>query len=716
MQNLKNNEILRLPVTQVRGIGSWHARHLKQLGIETIEDLLRHFPLRYEDFTNIKKISAIKVGEICTVFATVKKISVRRTWKKKMFLTEAILDDGSGVVRAVWFNQPFLKKNIPQNAQVSISGKIDTNEEGLYFSNPSYEIITGKEIRNFRHTGGLVPIYPETQGITSRMLRYYIQPLLEHITHLQDYLPQELLRRVGLMDFQTAIREIHFPSSIENAKRAKRRFAFEDVFWVQLLFQKERLRLAKTLRAPIIPINIPLVKRFVSSLPFKLTDAQRRAAWEILQDMARQVPMNRLLNGDVGSGKTVVATIACLEVVEAGYQAAMLVPTEILARQHFQKIAKMLEKFGIRVCLCISSQTLCAEEQLSGSVPKETLHERISSGAPMLVIGTHALLEERVRFGKLGLVVVDEQHRFGVKQRAKLTKTGTLTPHLLSMTATPIPRTLALGLYGDLDISILDELPKGRQKIITRIIPPASRHRAYKFIRAEIEKGHQAFVICPRIDPEKHQKESAEEFIAESSDWNIEVKAVKTEFEKLSKSIFPDLRVAMLHGRMKSEEKESIMTRFANGAIDILISTSVVEVGVDVPNATVMMIDGAEHFGLAQLHQFRGRVGRGPHQSYCLLFTESNRKNAKRRLEALVECYNGFELAEKDLQIRGPGQFFGTRQSGLPDLAMQSLTDLALVELARREAIALLQRDPELKTAPLLKARLAEFENEVHLE
>lgn len=705
------------PVTKIRGVGAWHAKRLKKLGIETVNDMLSHFPARYEDFTNVKEIKDIKIGETCTTVAKVKKISTRRTWKKKLFLTEAVLEDSTGTVRAVWFNQPFISRNVPKDSLVSISGKAETNKEGPYFSNPAYEVAGGS--KNLRHTAGLIPVYPETRGVTSRMLRYYIQPILPLASRMPDVLPQDLKIRSKLMDFKTAIREIHFPHSLENAKSARRRFAFEDVFMVQLLFQKERSTAIKTFRAPAIPADIELVKRFVASLPFQLTDAQRRAAWEILQDMAKPVPMNRLLNGDVGSGKTVVATIAALEAAAAGYQAAILAPTEILSRQHFQKISQALSGFPVKVALLISAETKYSEEGLSGKIIKDTLIKRLETGAPLVLIGTHAILQKNVYFGKLGLIVVDEQHRFGVEQRAKLTKNEKLMPHLLSMTATPIPRTLALGLYGDLDISVLDELPKGRQKIVTRIIPPSSRDRAHKFIREEIAKKHQVFVICPRIDPEKHSHDNDNDCnydIGESEDWKIEVKAVKTEYEKLSKIIFPDLKVAMLHGRMKSNEKESVMTQFSRGATDILVSTSVVEVGVDIPNATIMMIDGAEHFGLSQLHQFRGRVGRREHQSYCLLFTESNSRQTKARLRALVESNDGFELAEKDLQIRGPGQFFGTQQSGIPDLAMRSLTDLPLIQLARREAIHLLQKDPELSTAPLLRERLENFRKRVHLE
>jgi len=715
-------DFLRIPISNLRGIGEKYARRLDKFGIRTIRDLLWHFPTRYEDFTNIKKINEIKIGETISVIAIVKKISNRRTWKKRIVLTEAVIEDETGTLPVIWFNQPFLTRNIPVGALVSLSGKVAKGDKNIYLSSPEYEVIEkspssviGYRFKNLRHTGGFVPVYPETRGITSRMLRFLIQPLLAKARRLPDILPPQILKDANIMPLGEAISSIHFPKNLAEAAAAKKRFAFEAVFLVQMLLRKNRAE-TKNSPAPAIPTDLALIRRFVAALPFTLTDGQRKAAWQILQDMAKPSPMNRLLNGDVGSGKTVVASIAALQAIDAGYQVAILAPTEILARQHFKKFVDAFASFPVKIALNVAKETLYGEEGLSGPIRSAALLERIKNGVPIIVIGTHALLQKNVRFGKLGLVVVDEQHRFGVEQRAKLTKGTKLIPHLLSMSATPIPRTLALGLYGDLDISILNELPKGRQKIITRIIPPALCRRAYKFIRDEIEKGHQAFVICPRIDPETHQKETDIALLEESPDWKIEVKAVKTEFEKLSKTVFPDLKVAMLHGRMRSDEKESVMAQFSRGKTDILVSTSVVEVGVDVPNATVMMIDGAEHFGLSQLHQFRGRVGRGPHQSYCLLFTESNTKSAKSRLMALVESDNGFELAERDLQIRGPGQFFGTQQSGLPDLAMRSLTDLPLVELARREAIALLQKDPKLNTAHLLKARLEEFEKEVHLE
>lgn len=717
---------LRRPVSSLKGVGLTWQKRLEKLGIRTVRDLLWHFPHRYEDFSNVKKTGEVRPGETCSVIGTVSKIKIRRTFRRKMFLVEAVVKDDTGALRAVWFNQYYMIRNIPQGALVALAGKVLFDDSGYYFSSPAYEVIERSpnshksrraiELYGLKHTAGLIPVYPETRGFTSRAIRYLVKPLIPATQSLPDPLPADLRNRVGLLPFAKAIKEIHFPTSRGFAQDAKKRFAFEDIFLVQLLLHQLKAR-AKKYAAPMIPTDLALIKKFVASLPYELTHAQRKAAWEILQDLAKPTPMNRLLNGDVGSGKTIVATIAALQAVQDGQQVAILAPTEILSRQHFQKISKTLEVFPVRTVLLVAKETLFAQEGLSAEIKKSALIHHLKEGVPMIVIGTHALLQEDVRFEKLGLVVVDEQHRFGVEQRAHLTRDRALVPHLLSMTATPIPRTLAIGIYGDLDLSILDELPKGRQKIITKIIAPAERPEAHQFIRDQVELGRQVFVICPRIDPEKHADDPpAGGFWWESEDWRVEVKAVKTEFEKLSQKVFPDLKVAMLHGRMPSLEKDEIMKKFAAGKTDVLVSTSVVEVGVDVPNATVMMIDGTEHFGLSQLHQFRGRVGRGTYQSYCLLFTESPAKTTRERLEALIDCDDGFKLAEKDLEIRGPGQFFGREQSGLPDLAMRSITDLPLVQLARQEAHAIFQKDPKLKNAPFLKARLEEFRKAVHLE
>jgi ATP-dependent DNA helicase RecG len=502
--------------------------------------------------------------------------------------------------------------------------------------------------------------------------------------------------------------QVHFPDSYELAKRAQQRFSFEELFYIELFVLGERLKLAKE-SSTSFPFDLDLTKRLVNSLPYKLTDAQRKSAYQILKDLERPRPMNRLLEGDVGSGKTVVATIAGLNVAKAGFQVAFMAPTEILAKQHFKGVADLLWDFKLNIGLLTGKQDQFRSKKLKNQVieiSRKKLLEKSRNGDIDILIGTHALIQDTVKFNKLGLVVLDEQHRFGVAQRAKLAAGSTnLIPHLLSMTATPIPRTLTLTVFGDLDLSLIDELPKGRKKIITKTISPKEREQTYQFIKKEVGKGRQIFVICPRIEVNDKK----------DSSW-AEVKAVEEEYEKLSKQVFPDLRIAMLHGKMKTMEKERIMNDFKNKKMDILVSTSVIEVGIDVPNATVMMIEGAERFGLAQLHQFRGRVGRAGYQSYCFLFTTSPLKKTYDRLKALVDSEDGFKLAEKDLEIRGPGDFTGTRQWGIPDLMMNSLKDIKLVEKTRQIAQEILDKDPELKKHPLIREKLKKFRQRIHLE
>jgi ATP-dependent DNA helicase RecG len=451
-----------------------------------------------------------------------------------------------------------------------------------------------------------------------------------------------------------------------------------------------------------------LIKDFLKKLPFELTGAQKKASWQILKDLEKGRPMNRLLEGDVGSGKTIVAMIGALNVVKAGYQVALMAPTEILARQHFENFLKFLKDFNLKIGLLTSTESKIGKRKIA----KKEILKRILDGKVEILIGTHALIQKEVKFKNLALVIIDEQHRFGVEQRAKLISgEARFIPHLLSMTATPIPRTLALTIYGDLDLSILDEMPKGKRKVITKIIKRKERKRICEFIKKEVKEGKKVFVICPRIEPKNKKALNEKDVLG----W-AEAKAVKKEYEKLKKEVFPDLKIAMLHGKMKTEEKEKVMRDFKNGKTDILVSTSVVEVGLDIPKATVMMIEGAERFGLAQLHQFRGRIGRGGEKSFCFLFTESPAKKTCQRLKALLESENGFELAEKDLKIRGPGNLFGSRQWGVPDLAMKSLTDVFLVEKTRNAAKEILEKDQELKNYPLLRERLNQFKREIHFE
>jgi ATP-dependent DNA helicase RecG len=709
---------LSTPVEKISQVGPQYQKRLKKLGIRTVRDLLWHFPHRYEDFSNIIPISEIKIGANVCIRGEIREIKNTRTWKKRMILTSALVKDGSGTIRVIWFNQPYITNVLKVGSLVCLAGKATSGPEGLYLSSPVYEKFSKfperkrvpygagkKEDSKLIHTGRLVPVYPETERLSSRWLRYILRPLLIKLRkEIQDPLSQEIIKKYKLLPIKKALWQIHFPDSKKLAKLARQRFSFEELFVLSLVVLRERMKLAKE-RAWSIPLNLKIIKKFVNSLPFQLTAAQKKSAWQILKDLKRPHPMNRLLEGDVGSGKTVVAVMAALNVAKADFQIAFMAPTEILTAQHFQEIRKLLRDWKLKIGLLTGKESKLNRKKLS----QKKLLKKIKEAKIDILIGTHALIQNKVKFKKLALVILDEQHRFGVKQRAKLCQQPQLVPHLLSMTATPIPRTLALTLYGDLDLSLIDELPKGRKKVITKVISPKKRKEAYNFIEKEVRSGRQVFVICPRIEP------SSEKEKKKISSW-AEVRAVKEEYKKLSEKIFPNLGVEMLHGRMKGEEKEKIMKKFKKGKIDILVSTSVVEVGIDVPNATIMMVEGAERFGLAQLHQFRGRVGRGKYQSYCFLFTDSPAKKTRLRLKALVSSENGFKLAEKDLEIRGPGELSGSRQWGIPDLSMASLGNISLVEKTRNAAKEILKEDPELKKHPLLHKRLREFKKRIHLE
>lgn len=608
-----------------------------------------------------------------------------RTWQKKMMLTEAFVEDASGTIKAVWFNQPYLANTFKEGQSILLSGKAALKDKALYMASPAHEIKqAGYE--DTIHTGRLVPVYPETAGVSSRWFRYAISKLLDAVEKFDDPLPKELRDKKNLPEINTALSYIHFPENLQQAKHAKHRFVFEELLIIQLAAIAAKQK-NKTHAAPKIETDIALTKKFVGILPYTLTDSQKKSAWRILRDMEGPQAMNRLLEGDVGSGKTIVAAIAALNAVNSGYQVALMAPTEILAEQHFQNFKKLFAIFNINVELYTHNK-------------KPRLDMR-----PDIAIGTHALIQKNVTFKNLGLVIIDEQHRFGVNQRASLqTKNYQLetgaSAHFLSMTATPIPRTLALTLYGDLDISILHELPAGRKKIETHIIAPEARNEAYSFIRKELDGGRQAFVIFPLIEKSKY----------------FEARAAVVEFEKLSQGPFKNYKLALLHGRMKTKEKEQIMRDFKEKKTQILVSTSVVEVGIDVPNATVMMIESTERFGLAQLHQFRGRVGRSEYQSYCMLLTDTESTGVRHRLHALKAAKNGFELAEYDLKLRGPGELYGLQQSGIGDLTTQALGNIKLVEEVHEEAEKLLAQDATLKSWPTLAYAVEQKNKILHFE
>jgi ATP-dependent DNA helicase RecG len=721
---------LNTPIEEIPRVGPAYQARLKRLNIKTVGQLLFHFPHRYEDFSNLVPISQTEEGGPYSIQGKITDIRMFRAFHRKMMLTQATIEDESGKIKALWFNQPYLVTTLKKGTAVCLAGKVKGKKSSKYFSSPAYEKIPDnyQDVDfDLNHTGGLIPVYPETEGLSSKWLRFIVRPILENLQNkIPDALPKNIVEKYKFLAIKEAIWQIHFPQSLELAEQAKKRFGFEELFNLALFVLRERLKLAKE-NAKAIPINLDIIKNFTQNLPFKLTDAQKKSAWQILKDMEKPRPMNRLLEGDVGSGKTVVAALAALNAASAGYQVAFLAPTEILAKQHFKTINDVLKNLGINIGLLTGKESYYKNEKIE----RKNLLDKLKENEVDILIGTHALVQDpdsapwkvtkkraqKVLFDKLAFVVIDEQHRFGVEQRAALCRQKSFIPHLLSMTATPIPRTLSLTVYGDLDLSVIDELPKGRKKIITKIIKPQDKKGAYEFIRQQVKEGRQAFVICPRIEPPKVSEEDLAKGIFDERNMSwMDVKAVKQEYEKLSKEIFPDLKIGMLHGKMKSQEKEDIMWSFKEKVIDILVATSVIEVGVDVPNASVMMIEGSDKFGLAQLHQFRGRVGRSEYQSYCFLFTDAPGMLTNRRLRALVNCDNGFELAEKDLEIRGPGDFTGGRQWGIPDLAMASLTDTILVSKARNEAKTILEEDPDLKKYPLLAEKVKEYKTRIHLE
>ena len=603
---------LALPVEKLKNVGARNLPRLHKLGIKTVRDLLWHLPARYEDYSQIIPINDLIFDQKATVQGTVVKIDSRRIFPRRLVIIEAIIEDDSGTIKAVWFNQPYIATTLAEGTRVSLAGTVKLDKRGLYLASPSYEKLRADDYLAYHltHTHGLIPVYPETEGVTSKYLRFLIKPLLTELA-LDDHLSEKSRARNGLIDLTLALQKIHYPLTLAEADQAKERLAFDDLLLFQIKALLERRKINQLKSTPIA-FDKELVTDFIKRLPFELTKDQKVAAWEILKDLEKPYPMNRLMEGDVGSGKTVVVLIAAIQTAHAGHQTVFMAPTEVLAHQHMETIRKLIAHTKIEVGL-LTSSTAWTTYSLGN---KAEIKKRIARGDTKIIIGTHALIQKDVEFNNLALVVIDEQYRFGVAQRATLVKNKSLVPHLLSMTATPIPRTLALTIYGDLDISIIKEKPKNRQKIITRIVPPSGRQEAHQFIRSEVKAGRQVFVICPRIElatptPENPAQTSRGKANSQMKFLLADMKAVQEEYKKLSENIFPDLKVAMLHGKMKPKEKTDIMSRFKEGFADILVSTSVIEVGVDIPNATVMMIENADHFGLAQLHQFRGRIGRG---------------------------------------------------------------------------------------------------------
>jgi ATP-dependent DNA helicase RecG len=707
---------------------------LSKLGVKTLHDLLYHLPSRYEVGGSEATISGLVRGQEAAIVGVLEKLEAKKGWKSRIPMTEGYLKDDTGRIKVRWFNQPYIAKMYGENALVRAVGKVTGSEGKLYIANPELQKLSATEASLFQKTieatdedkpRDLFAVYPESRGVSSLWFRSAIKKIIEGgaLDSLEDPLPSAMLKRYNLPSLKAALLWAHLPQELKQAEAARKRFAFEEVFIIQLQRQQEK---ALQLREKSFSVEATHndIAEFMGDFPFEATVAQKRAVEAILGDMRRGAPMSRLLEGDVGSGKTAVAATAAYAAVRtrpprtdlpAGrqdfgtLQVAYMAPTEILAKQHFESFIKFFERFPINIGLitgsgCYKFPSKVRKDKIT-DISRAQLLKWVANGEIPVLIGTHALIEKAVRFKHLALVVIDEQHRFGTNQRRKLAKKELRLPHLLSMTATPIPRTLALTLYGDLDLTLLDEMPPGRKRVITNIVRPSERKEAYEMIHEGLRAGRQAYVICPRIDEPDPKKAFA-----------LQAKSVKAEAKRLKKEIFPEYTIEILHSKMSPKEKEETMARFASHDIDILVATSVVEVGVNVPNATMIFIEGAERFGLSQLHQLRGRVVRSTHQAYCFVAPETRGETTMARLKALVTAKNGFELAEQDLLQRGPGELSGARQWGISDIGMEALKNLKLVEAARTEALELIKKDAELKSQPQLREALNSRVQAMHFE
>lgn len=680
---------LDAPVMTLPGVSAATARKLARLEITTVRDLLWHLPHRYEDFSRIRTVGELVPGEEQSVVGVVWR-ATEVTLGKGRKATEAIVGDHTGNLRVVWFNQPWLARELRTGVRVALSGKVTVFHGVRQMESPEWELLEG-DLSAAVHTGRLVPVYPLTAGLPARTLRRLMRLALDsYLPLVVDPLPADIRARHRLPSLQEALAQVHYPDDARQAETARRRLAFDELLILQLAVLRRRVERLAAADAP--PLSFPhhTLEGFRARLPFRLTAAQERVIADILADLRRPVPMSRLVQGDVGSGKTVVAAVAALAAVASGYQVALMAPTEILAEQHFRTFCRLFASTTGKDAVCTCTPPFL-ERPLRVALLRGGLSARertraqqaMNRGEVDVAVGTHALIQSEVRLPRLGLAIVDEQHRFGVAQRAAL-RGPHGNVHLLVMTATPIPRTLALTLYGDLDVSVIDELPPGRRPVKTLVIGAHERDAAYAFVIDQLRQGRQAFVICPLVEESEA----------------LEVRAATAEYERL-KGVFTSAALALLHGRMPAAKKDEVMRAFRDGLYDVLVSTAVVEVGIDVPNATVIMVEGAERFGLAQLHQFRGRVGRGEHQSYCFLMAESASEEARERLRLMEEIADGFRLAEEDLRLRGPGEYFGTRQSGLPELKIASLADTRLLEQASNEAVRWLANGAALEDTPL---------------
>ena len=700
---------------------------LKKLRIASVRDLLYHFPARYENAGPTGTISGATPGADVTLYGTIRKPETRKTWKSRRPIAEAWLEDASGKIKMMWFSQPYIAKTLADGMVVKATGRIGGDGKKIYLANPEIDRspVSPDEIHDSLFSSSthpeeetLYPVYPESQGISSLWFFHALKRVFEKRIHesLIDPIPEEILARYNLPTLTTALVWIHAPKKREHYESARKRFAFEEVFALQLAMARRRLETKNEKALPVAVVREEL-STFIDSFPFPPTKAQSRAIESIVTDFEKPHPMMRLLEGDVGSGKTAVAAATAYMVatstppkrIAGNLQVAYMCPTEILAKQHFSTFVSYFKDHPIPIGLITGSECRVFPSRVpyeeSAKLSKTTFKKRVADGLIPIVIGTHALVEKSLSFKHLAYAIVDEQHRFGLAHRQRLVHKDDIAPHLLSMTATPIPRTLALTIYGDLDLSLLDQMPTGRKPIITEIVGNESREKAYDRVRTELAAGRQAYVICPRIDEPDPAKEFA-----------LQAKSVKAEAERLKRNVFKKETIGILHSKMTPKEKEESMSKFEKGETQILVATSVVEVGVNVPNATVILIEGAERFGLAQLHQLRGRVIRSNHQAYCFVLPESKGEATKNRMKALVTAKNGFELAEYDLALRGAGELAGGKQWGVSDIAMEALKNLKLVEAARTEATKLIEKDPALKKHPALAARMRTADESVHLE
>lgn len=666
---------LRSPLTVLNGVGPRNSENLGRLGLKTLEDLLYYFPRRYDDYSQLKPIHKLWFGDQVTVVGVVQSVSSRKAHSGKINIVEVVINDGSGALRLTWFNQPWLENRFRVKETVSASGKVDQYLGRLVMNNPEWEMVDMESLA----TNRILPVYPLTAHVTQKKLRDIIKEVTRFwAPRLVDHMPEKILNSAGLINLGEALIQVHNPDDQKKLNAARQRLAFDEIFFLQMGVTRQK-RNWQEAKGRIFEVEDDWIEAQISALPYTLTSAQMKAIQDIRSDLKSGSPMNRLLQGDVGSGKTIVAAMAAKIIIKEGAQAAIMAPTSILAEQHYRNFMELCTTKGPEGSRLEPNQVRLLISD-TPEVEKQDIKNGLASGSIMVVIGTHALLEDPVLFKELQLVVIDEQHRFGVEQRSLLRSKGT-NPHLLVMTATPIPRSLALTIYGDLDITVMDEMPAGRQEISTHVLFPKERERAYSLIRSQVEIKHQAFIVYPLV--EENDKGDA--------------LAATQEFERLQKEVFPKLRLGLIHGRLKPDEKDQVMRLFREGDHDILVSTTVVEVGVDIPNASIMLIEGANRFGLAQLHQLRGRVGRGEAKSYCLLIPDHEDAAENERLAAMCETNDGFILAEKDLQQRGPGDFLGTRQAGYANLRMASLTDVHLIEKARTLAEELMKTDADLK-------------------